>query len=152
MSVNIIAKVSKRIDAPARNVWDALTNPEKIRQYFFNTHVVSDWREGSDITFEGEWEGKHYKGKGTIQMILPEKVLQFSYFSPLSGQEDTPENYQNITYELDEDDGYTILTVRNSNLPSEDRQKQAEKSWETVLENLKSVVESTATKERLGKS
>src|SRR6202000_2825694 len=34
-------------------VWDALTNPEKTKEYFFGCRVFSDWKPGSTITFKG---------------------------------------------------------------------------------------------------
>ena len=34
-----------QINAPAAEVWDALVNPEKIKQYMFGTDVVTSWKE-----------------------------------------------------------------------------------------------------------
>ena len=41
-------------------------NPEAIKQYMFGTNVVTDWREGSPITWKGEWQGKSYEDKGVM--------------------------------------------------------------------------------------
>ena len=43
MSVNLIAKASVTIHAPLSKVWQALTDPEMIRQYFYDTEVITDW-------------------------------------------------------------------------------------------------------------
>ena len=53
-------------NAPVEAVWDALTNPEKIKRYLFGTQTITDWKEGSPIIFTGTWEGTQYKDKGTI--------------------------------------------------------------------------------------
>ena len=53
-----IARAETRIYASPRKVWDALVNPAIIRRYMFGTTVVSDWKEGSPVTWRGEWEGK----------------------------------------------------------------------------------------------
>ena len=45
-----IARASVTINAPVANVWDALVNPEAIKQYMFGTNVTADWQEGSPIT------------------------------------------------------------------------------------------------------
>lgn len=141
MAANHIAKITRQINAPATRVWKALTTPDLIEKYFFGTRTSSEWEEGSEITFEGTWEDQPYTDKGTIQTMLPERILQYSYFSPLSGLEDVPENYQSITFELDEEGDTTLLTVKHANLPSEEQKVQSENNWNKVLNNLKQLVE-----------
>ena len=46
------------INAPAAKVWQALTDPTIVKQYFFGTNVRSDWKKGGKIIWEGEWEGE----------------------------------------------------------------------------------------------
>jgi len=41
------ARKSITINAPAAKVWDALINPELIKQYLFGTEAISDWEVGS---------------------------------------------------------------------------------------------------------
>jgi uncharacterized protein YndB with AHSA1/START domain len=55
MDKELIARASVTISVPSEKVWDALVNPEAIKQYMFGTNVVSDWREGSPISWRGEW-------------------------------------------------------------------------------------------------
>lgn len=45
------ARASVRIDAPREDVWAALVDPEKIERYMFGTEVVTDWKEGADISW-----------------------------------------------------------------------------------------------------
>src|SRR6185503_19045112 len=47
MAETFIARVSLTINAPRAKVWDALVDPEKIKQYILASDVVSQWREGS---------------------------------------------------------------------------------------------------------
>ena len=141
MSANLIAKASTSIAAPASRVWEALTNPEIIRQYLFGTQAVSDWKEGSSLEFKGEWEGKKYLDKGIILKSEPEKLFQYTYLSSFSNLPDLPENYANVTYELHQDDGETILTVKQENIANEAARKHSEKNWEYVLKTLKDLLE-----------
>lgn len=141
MSANLIAKASTKISAPASRVWDALTNPEMIKQYFFGTEAISDWQEGSLLEFKGEWEGKKYVDKGTILKIEPEKLFQYTYLSSFSNLPDVPENYANISYELYEEDGETALTVKQENIANEEAREHSEKNWEYVLKSLKDLLE-----------
>ena len=46
---NLIAKAEITINASIEKVWDALVNPEKIKQYMFGSDVISDFKEGSKI-------------------------------------------------------------------------------------------------------
>ncbi len=56
MNKRFIAKASISINAPVSKVWDALTNPEVIKQYMFGINVVSYRKERSPIVWKGEWE------------------------------------------------------------------------------------------------
>jgi uncharacterized protein YndB with AHSA1/START domain len=141
MAANLIAKASTNIAAPAARVWDALTNPEVIKQYFFGTKAVSDWKEGSTLEFRGEWEGKPYLDKGIILKSEPEKMFQYTYLSSFSNLPDLPENYANITYELHEEDGETTLIVKQENIANEQARKHSEQNWGYVLQSLKELLE-----------
>jgi len=141
MSANLIAKASTNISAPASRVWDALTNPDIIKQYFFGTQAISDWKEGSSLEFKGEWDGKKYVDKGVILKSEPEKLFQYTYLSSFSNLPDLPENYANITYERLEEDGETTLTVKQENVANEEVRKHSEQNWENVLKALKDLLE-----------
>jgi hypothetical protein len=45
------------------------------KKYLMGTNVSSDWKAGSPISYEGEYNGKKYHDKGVIRKIEPEKVL-----------------------------------------------------------------------------
>lgn len=141
MSANLIAKASTTIAAPASRVWNALTSPEMIKQYFFGTEAVSDWKEGSTLEFRGEWEGKKYLDKGVILKSEEPKLFQYTYLSSFSNLPDAPENYANISYELLEEDGETMLTIKQENVANEESRKKSEENWAYVLKNLKDLLE-----------
>lgn len=63
-SENLTAKAEITINTPISKVWEALITPELIKKYFFGTNVSSDWMEGSEIIWKGEWEGHLYEDKG----------------------------------------------------------------------------------------
>ncbi|MEW6469472.1 MAG: SRPBCC family protein [Bacteroidota bacterium] len=140
-SSGITARAGIGIQAPAEKVWQALTDPAQIRQYFFGTNAESDWKEGSAVTFTGEWQGKAYRDKGTILKAEPNRLLRYTYWSSLSGIADKPENYVIITYELIPEEDGTLLTITQENVPDEKMRKHAEENWEKVLHNLKGLLE-----------
>ncbi|MBD1384547.1 SRPBCC domain-containing protein [Mucilaginibacter rigui] len=129
------------INAPVAEVWKGLTDPEIVKKYFFGTNVKSDWKAGSPITFSGEWEGKSYEDKGNIQEITPGKYVKYNYWSSMGGTEDKPENYANVSYTLDENDGFTTLTVTQDNIKDITSKEHSEQNWQTVFGGLKKLLE-----------
>ena len=135
------AVVRIEISADASAVWRALTDPQIVKQYFFGTQLEAEWKEGGKLYFRGSWEGKSYEDKGTILRIEPPLLLQYSYWSNLSGTEDIPENYVDITYELAESNGCTTLTVTQDGADSEASRDHSASNWKMVFEGMKRIVE-----------
>jgi uncharacterized protein YndB with AHSA1/START domain len=138
----LVAKTSTTINAPIARVWDALVNPEAIRQYMFGTNVVSEWKRGSPIIWKGIWEGKEYEDHGVILNLEPERLIQYSHFSPLSGLPDTSENYHTVTIQLSENGDRTLLSLSQDNNPTEQAREHSEKNWRMMLDSLKKLLES----------
>jgi uncharacterized protein YndB with AHSA1/START domain len=141
MNQNQVARASMLINAPVSKVWDALTKPELIKQYLFDTDVISDWKVGSPILYRGEWEGKPFEDKGEILAFEPEKKLSSTHWSPLSGVPDTPENYHTVTYDLVSKDDKTELTITQDNNANEQEKVHSEENWKAVLVGLKNLLE-----------
>jgi uncharacterized protein YndB with AHSA1/START domain len=141
MKNNITANVNISIKAPVSKVWDALTKPEIIKQYFFGTDAKSDWEVGGPVTFKGEWEGKTYEDKGIVTASEPNKLLSYSYWSSMSGKEDKPENYANVTYELTQRENETNLSITQDNIADEKTKEHSVQNWKSVLNDLKKLLE-----------
>jgi uncharacterized protein YndB with AHSA1/START domain len=141
MSTNLLAKATIRINATTERVWDALVTPDAIKQYMFGTNVVSEWREGSPITWQGEWQGKSYEDKGVILKLQPRRTIQYSHFSPLSGLPDKPENYHTVTIDLSVDGDQTHVSLAQDNNATEEARAHSEKNWGMMLAALKKFLE-----------
>jgi uncharacterized protein YndB with AHSA1/START domain len=142
MSKAFVAEKSVTIAAPAAAVWQALTDPEKVREYMHGTTIATDWKVGSPITWSGEWKGKSYEDKGEVLAYEPEKLLSTTYWSSMSGTEDKPENYYTVTYTLDVNGTTTKLTLQqDGNATQEAADQMAQNNWGPVLESLKAVAE-----------
>jgi uncharacterized protein YndB with AHSA1/START domain len=142
MKNTIIVETSISVDATPAQVWKTLITPKLIKKYLMGTDVSSDWNEGSTITYTGEYEGKKYHDKGIIKKIEPEKVLQSTYWSSMSGKEDKPENYNLVTYKITKRDDKTFITLSQDNISTEKEKEHATENWGMVLKKLKEVVES----------
>ncbi|MGN8026035.1 SRPBCC domain-containing protein [Microbacterium sp. 22242] len=58
MSEDHVATSRIRIDAFADRVWQVLTDPQAVREFMFGTTVLTDWKPGSPIRWQGEWQGR----------------------------------------------------------------------------------------------
>lgn len=128
------------VNAPIEKVWDALTNPEIVKQYFFGTELVTTWKVGDDIIFQGEWEGQKYKDRGEVLEYSHNEKLAYSYLSNWANMEDKPENYLWVGYEVRPIDNGTELTISQTNY-DEERAKHSEGNWASLVDGMKKIIE-----------
>jgi uncharacterized protein YndB with AHSA1/START domain len=137
----LIANAQAIINASIDRVWDAFTNSDTIKKYMFGSTVTSDWKEGSEITWKGQWNGKAYEDKGEVRQIKPKTYLQYTHFSPLTGDTDKPENYHTVTIRLTPKNGSTIVLLSQDNNKTDDARQHSESNWTTMLSELKKLLE-----------
>lgn len=100
MRQDLSVSKSINIKATPQKVWEVLTKPELIKEYLYGTEALTTWKKGSEVFFQGEYNGQQYKDHGTVLENIRNKKLSYSYWSGFSGMEDKPENYSSISYEL----------------------------------------------------
>src|SRR5690606_2158921 len=136
-----IARVETVIDAKIETVWHALTTPDIVKQYMFGADVISDFKQGSDIRWVGEWKGKRFEDRGKIVSVEENRRLQYSHFSPLSVEPDVPENYHTVTISLSEQDGKTAVSLEQDKNKTPEAKSHAEENWKAMLKSLKDLLE-----------
>lgn len=139
-----IAEASVIVAAPPERVWAALTEPDQVRQYLMGTLLLTDWKPGSPITWSGEWEGRPYTDKGEVIEVEEAKRLAYTHYSPLTGAEDSPENYHTLWWSLEEVSGGTQVVLNQDNNASEEEADRNRDNWAHVMESMKKVAEGTA--------
>ena len=137
----ILAKAETVIEAPPSRVWEALTDPDQIKEYMFGSEVETSWEMGSPITWNGEYEGRPYQDKGEVLSYDEPRKLSVTHYSPLAGQEDKPENYHTLVYTLDEHNGGTRVSLTQDNCADEQEAEQFSANWQQMLDGLKAHVE-----------
>ena len=137
----VIATAEAVISAPPGRVWAALTDPAQIKEYMFGSEVETDWIPGSTITWKGKYQGKAYEDKGKIVELDPPRRLVVTHFSPMSGQEDIPENYHTLTYLLEPRGEGTHVSLSQDNNASEEEAAHSRDNWAVMLSALKNVIE-----------
>lgn len=145
MKNNITGKVGIRINSSVDKVWEALTDPQQIKKYFFGTDTKTTWQPGSPITFSGEWQGKKYQDKGTVLEVIPKELVKYTYWSEMSGIPDKPENYVPITYEIATENDQTKVMITQENIPNEEMKAHSMENWKKVLNSLKELLEKKET-------
>ena len=115
----------------------------------FGCETVSDWKTGSPLLWRMNYEGKEIiPVKGTVLDIQPNRLLKYTVIDPAAAYPDIPENYLNVTYELEEQAGNTILTVLQDGFEGaaegEKRYKDVYNNgegWNPILVEIKKIVE-----------
>lgn len=141
MERKLVSRASIAIEASSADVWDALVTPATAKAYFFGAEVHSDWKEGSPITFTGEFNGNSYHEKGTILQCRTQRLLQYSHWSDLEQLPDLPENYRNWTFRIESGDPGVVLSVTEDNIPDETKRTRSDEFWSGVLSTIKGIVE-----------
>jgi uncharacterized protein YndB with AHSA1/START domain len=138
---NLSAQAEITINAPASRVWETLVDPESNNKFMFGSKVASDWKEGSPITWSGDWKGHPYQDKGTILKMDTNKTLQYTHYSQMMNNDDSPENYRTVTIDLSDNNGKTLVSLHQDKNKNEADRNQAEKNWNMMLGSLKELVE-----------
>lgn len=131
------------VNTSVEHLWEVLTKSEFTKEYMFNCSVESDWKVGSLITWQGNYEGYEAFQKGKIIKIEQNKLIKYSTFDPNFGLEDKPENYIHISYLLNEIGVEIVeLTIVNETFDgNEERMIHINKGWEMVMDKIKEVAE-----------
>lgn len=142
MDHSLVISQSVDIRAGAATVWEGLTNPEIIKEYLYGADTITDWKVGSEIIFQGEFEGQEYRDKGIILENEFQKKISYTYWSGFSGMEDIPENYSVVTYTLTPiDNEHTRLTWTQRGYASKEAHEHSEKGMQPFLEQVRTIFE-----------
>jgi uncharacterized protein YndB with AHSA1/START domain len=129
------------IEAPARRVFEALTDPEQRKEWwgsegrFQTTLMESDLRVGGKWRMSGTGFGRPFTVEGEYRTVEPPHVLAFTWLP--SWQENPTETL--VRFDLTEKDGTTTVRLTHSGLTPE--ALQAHKGWPQILGWLRDYVE-----------
>lgn len=138
---NYSIKSSVIINASPSRIWETLTDPDKIVLYT-GSRTTTDWGIFSTITWEGEISGNRYVNKGMVLDKIPNKFLKFSFWTGMGGDPDVPENYSEVTYEMDILNEYsTELNYIREKIPTEIEKQVFESHLPGMLAEIKRITE-----------
>ena len=121
--------------APAA-LWEALTNPQMTRQYFYGLAVASDWKPGSSIKHVNP-DGTSTTIEGSVVEIVPRKRLVHTFAT--TGVSDAPSR---VTWEIEPMGSVTLLTLTHDGFDGETPTYQSvARGWNPVISGLKTLLE-----------
>ncbi|MBJ2123691.1 SRPBCC family protein [Flavobacterium sp. IB48] len=130
------------LNASVEKVWNALTQPELVKQWQYGSDLLTTWKTGSEIRFRNEWDGQVFEQWGTVLEVVPNQKIKYSLFFPRPGLEDKPENYFIMNYVLTEENQKTKLEIiQEDNRPGA-VQEEPQGEENPILQGLKALIES----------
>lgn len=130
------------INASPERVWEVMTTPALIKSYLHGTECITDWQVGSEVVFQGEYDGQKYKDHGIIRENTPTELLSYTYWTGFSGLPDAPENYGLVTYRLQAQGAeQTRFTWEQKGYVDEARLAHSKQSMPAFLAEIKKIAE-----------
>jgi uncharacterized protein YndB with AHSA1/START domain/GNAT superfamily N-acetyltransferase len=128
------------VAATPDQVWDAITNPELTRRYYFDTAVESDWRAGAEYAYRAA--NGQPAAQGTILEIDPPRLLRLTaalLITPATSA-DPPHR---VTWEITPAGPRTQLQVTCDGYPEENATYRLNATgMNSILKGLAAVVDS----------
>ena len=147
MAETFAAHVSMTIDASRAKVWNALVNPETIKQYLPVTSVVSEWRADSPIVWKSEFQGRPFEVRGKILRLEEQRLLEYDHSLPIfksSRVTDSDGRNQRVTIELRDEGLRTHLSVTEQGNKNKRELEHSEGGWRMALHGMKALLEGTS--------
>ena len=139
-----VATSTITIAAPREQVWAILTDPDAAREFMFGTELETDWSIGGPIRWRGVFKGTPYEDHGLVLEFEPGRRLVNTHFSPLSGEEDVPENHHTLTWTLEDAEGVadaTVLTLSQDNNATAEAAEHSRGMWDQLVATVKEIAE-----------
>ena len=126
------------IETTPEKLWNALTNREFTRRYWFNTEVKSDWKVGSPLALV--MDGK-VTDTGEILEAEPPRRLSYSFKHEVDDAMRN-EGPTKVVFTLESYDNLVRLTVTHEGFAEGSRLLGGiSKGWPAILSGLKSLLE-----------
>lgn len=112
--MNTPITVQYKINAPAEKVWNALTDKNEMKSWYF---AIQDFalEVGKEFNFYEPGEAKKYHHQGTVLEIIPERKLKHTWTYP-----EFSDAVTTVTWELQQEDDGTLVTLTHDHIENFD--------------------------------
>jgi uncharacterized protein YndB with AHSA1/START domain len=118
-------------------LWNAITNPEFVRQYWGGNENVSDWKPGSEWVHVSGDEERIVRVVGKVVESVPPKRLVLTWADPANKAD-----VSRVTFEIEPvDDTVRLDVIHGDFTPGSDMVNRVSGGWPRVLSSLKSFLE-----------
>ncbi len=133
------------IDTSAEKLWQAITQPEFTKQYWFGSANVSSWEPGADWRHVGVDSGTvHHVGK--VEEIDPPRKLVLSWHNP----GDT-EDVSRVTFAIAQvEQGVELIITHGDFIEDSAMARRVSGGWPKVIAGLKEFLELGKAEARQG--
>ncbi len=122
-----------------KKLWQALTDPKFIRNYFFETTHESEWKRGS--SWQMKTPGGRVTDSGEVLEAKPPRKLVLKWRNELKPQF-RKEGYSRMTYDLEKSGSSVKLTVTHEmNMANSKFIEGVAEGWPPILSSLKTMLE-----------
>ena len=119
-------------------LWQAITDGDLTKLYFFGGAVQSDWRAGSVMRYASE-DGQSLL-EGEIFEVDPPRKLVHSFIHHWEGESKDPPS--RVTYEIEPHGETCLLTLTHEHFAGEtELAKSTQRGWSLILSSMKSLLE-----------
>jgi len=136
--------VEQDLNASIEEVWNAITQLEKMRQWFFPDIPSFEPRAGFTTAFDIQSGGRNFRHLWRILEVVPERLIKYHW----SYEEYPGEGF--VTFELSRKNNLTTLRIMNEGLETFPRdipefsRESCESGWRFIIQqNLKEFLEKT---------
>ena len=135
-------KISVKVNAPLDKVWNAITNKEQMKNWYFDGPDFEP-KIGNNFSFYGGYENEEYHHFCEIVDLIPNEKLKYSWTYPEISKEKTL-----VKWELKPENEGTIVTLTHKGLEAFEHLGENfkihsfRKGWEDIVgKSLKEFVE-----------
>ena len=128
--------ITHAFDSSIDQVWNALSNEEELRKWYF---PVRDYKfeVGKFFTFFESEETNNYLHRCRFLNIIPKKLIEYSWAHP-----DHSKGSSVVKWEIQEEDGKTMVTLSHSGVENfadagpDFARANYEMGWDSIVKNL----------------
>jgi uncharacterized protein YndB with AHSA1/START domain len=119
-------------------LWDALTDGQFTRQYWYDRRIESSWESGAPVRF---YDGASATITDEGIVLVADRPRQLAYTFRYTGQP-AEEPASRVTFSLEPGDGLVKLTLVHDLIGAEEAVAGWREGWSPILSSLKTLLES----------
>ncbi len=127
------------IKTTREKLWEALTNGELTKQYFYGTELTGEITPGGKIDYVGVDKEGNQKVEVTGNVTEVVEYEKFVHEFDFPGSDESPSR---VTYEIEETDGLVKLTLTHDQFDIDSKAfEETQGGWPYILSGLKTYLE-----------